>query len=216
MDSISTEINITSPIEKIDTPCDDYTQRLEEATYEWLARQDRSKHPEGSFDNKRRWYPDSAERQSCCNSIREPSAAYPYSLMLHCRTVRHLALRYNVRLADLQRRAKEIRPPVREGGNDYYKAVAVVDERYLSIYDGQTEYRFGETTSSRPRQEHGGGIYVYPTYQQAMNASVPSTSALLDAPRAILRVKADGAYCRYDNGKLAFARVTPIEVATTQ
>jgi len=49
----------------------------------------RSRHPHGSFDNAGRWYPDN--ELECCQSIRSPSRSWPHSLLLHCRTVKHVA-----------------------------------------------------------------------------------------------------------------------------
>jgi hypothetical protein len=44
--------------------------------------------PDGSFDKQGRWYPDI----QCphCASIRAPSRAFPYSLLVHCRTAKHV------------------------------------------------------------------------------------------------------------------------------
>jgi len=56
----------------------------------YKARQERIEHPYGTFDRKRRWYPDDNEKCSCCDKIRSPSVAYPYSLLLHCRTKVHI------------------------------------------------------------------------------------------------------------------------------
>lgn len=47
----------------------------------------------------------------------------------------------------------------------YYKVVAVVGERFFSIYDGTTEYRLGETLHSPCREGHRGGLYVSHTLQ---------------------------------------------------
>lgn len=111
-------------------------------------------------------------------------------------------------------RAEYVKPSEgrREGGEHYYKAVAVDGERLLSIFDGRTEYRLGETLVEPVRKGHGGGFYVYPSLADALEVDVPSNSALRRAPRAIIRVRAEGQYTRYDNGKLAFSRVTPLEV----
>lgn len=104
-------------------------------------------------------------------------------------------------------------PARREGGDTYYKAVAVADDgRLLSLFDGETEYRIGETLRERAGQGHTGGYYAYPTIEAARDAAVPDSSVLRDAPRAILRVRTEGSYCRYDNGKLAFSALTPLEV----
>lgn len=56
----------------------------------WKSRKDRKTHPVGQFDRKKRWLPDTTEECSCCAEIRYPSAAYPYSLMTHCRTKEHV------------------------------------------------------------------------------------------------------------------------------
>ena len=62
----------------------------------YLDRQASRTHPRGDTDNAGRWYPNSTERQDCCNAIREPSRAWPWSLMHHCHTVVHVAHLFNV------------------------------------------------------------------------------------------------------------------------
>lgn len=54
-------------------------------------RRDREENPAGQFDRQKRWYPTDHEAASCCRTVRTPSAAYPYSLLVHCRTKKHLA-----------------------------------------------------------------------------------------------------------------------------
>jgi len=58
----------------------------------WESRLNRESHPDGEFDKAGRWWPDEGERQECCEYIRSPSRAYPYSLMVHCRSREHVAL----------------------------------------------------------------------------------------------------------------------------
>lgn len=191
------------------------TDALTQATATYLARKDRTAHPTGEFDKRGRWYASATESQSCCAGIRTPSAAYPYSEMIHCRTIEHVAALHGVEAAALRRAVRAARPPARprrEGGDDYYKAVALVDGRLLSIYDGDTEYRVGETLSEPAHQGHGGGYYAYATPEQAALADVPSDSTLRDAPRVIIRVRGEGSYCRYDGDKLSFSRLTPLEI----
>ena len=145
--------------------------------------------------------------------VRSPSVAYPNSLMTHCRSIGHIANLHGVSASALRSRiAQDRKATQREGGDSYYKAVAAVDGKHLSIYDGCTEYKIGATIADRARQDHEGGIYVYATEQEARRAQVPDLSDLLDAPRAVLRVRAEGPYCRYENGKLAFSKVTPLAV----
>lgn len=62
----------------------------------YVNRQNRAIHPLGHTDSGGRWYPDRSERCECCNMIREPSRRWPYSLMIHCRTARHIARLYDV------------------------------------------------------------------------------------------------------------------------
>jgi hypothetical protein len=78
-------------------------QREIDAAREYLARQSRSRHPDGDFDKKKRFYPSDRERQDCCSRIRRPSAAWPFSLMVHCRTLPHVARLYGVSEAGVRR-----------------------------------------------------------------------------------------------------------------
>ncbi|MEO8287111.1 MAG: hypothetical protein ABI670_11830 [Chloroflexota bacterium] len=188
------------------------TPKLKAAVETYRALQDRSKHPDGYFDEIGRWYPSDDEFQDCCGKIGSPTKKFPYSYMLHCRTAVHVAHRHGVAVADLKHQILRKHPAKREGGNTYYKAVALVDGRYLSIFDGVTEYKIGETTVDRARQKHQGGIYCYDNLDQALSADVPPSAALRSADRVVLRVRAEGSYCRYPGGKLAFSRVTPLEV----
>lgn len=58
------------------------------AIKEYNARQNRSSHPAGEFDKKGRFY--LSEVCDCCKGIRSPSAAYPYSQMVHGRSAKHI------------------------------------------------------------------------------------------------------------------------------
>jgi hypothetical protein len=75
---------------------------------------------------------------------------------------------------------------------EYYKAVAVVEGRFFSIYDGTTEYQLHQE-SHNPR-----GIWVCPdlfSMVQHTRRSLPRRSRLLEAPRATIRLlgwNADG------------------------
>jgi hypothetical protein len=201
-------------------------QKLQAAYETYLARQDRSQHPDGRCDNGGRWYPSENEQQQCCRGIRSPSRSYPWSLMTHCRTLDHVAHVCGVDPTALRAHKREVECPERErkaaearerrAATVYYKAVAVADDgRLLSIFDGETEYRLGETLHETARPGHNGGYYVYETRTAAEDAEVPSDSALRDAPRAIIACHVAGKCIRYDWGKLAFSRVTPLEVVPT-
>ena len=56
----------------------------------YTARQARTEHPDGTFDKGLRWNPSEDERCECCGSVRTPSRAYPWSMMAHCRTRKHV------------------------------------------------------------------------------------------------------------------------------
>lgn len=190
---------------------------LTEAAQEYLDRRARKVHPAGSFDNAGRWYPHDDERQECCSAVRSPSRSYPYSYMVHCRTIGHVAHLYGVDEASLRQQVRDLSPrqPAQRRAGTHYKAVAVVNGRYLSIYDGQTEYALGQELRQTAHQGHGGGYYVYPTAQEAALADVPDDSAYRHAEWIVLAVECAGSYCRYSNGKLAFSRLTPVAVAMT-
>lgn len=51
----------------------------------------RTYRPSGKTDNGGRWYPSTGEKRECCNLIREPSRAFPWSLYKHCNSVKHIA-----------------------------------------------------------------------------------------------------------------------------
>jgi hypothetical protein len=55
----------------------------------------------GKKDKGGRWYPSEEERCSCCNTIREPSRAFPWGLWKHCQTKKH------VRNFVIEKKAKE-------------------------------------------------------------------------------------------------------------
>lgn len=69
----------------------------------YIARQQRREHPAGKFDNAGRWQPSAAERCDCCDRVRTPSRAYKYSLMVHCRTMAHIANLYGVSVQDVRK-----------------------------------------------------------------------------------------------------------------
>ncbi|MCB0043191.1 MAG: hypothetical protein KDD75_06265 [Caldilineaceae bacterium] len=189
------------------------TATLEQAARTFIARRDRTAHPTGKFDNAGRWYPSEAETCDCCSAVRSPSRAHPFSYMVHCRTLKHVANLYGVNESDLRKEVRRLDPPAkptREGGDRYYKAVKrTADGRLVSIHDGSTEYRLGEEMQEAARQNHGGGFYAYATQREAesfaRNAGVDNA--------VILRVEGSGQYCRYQS-KLAFSRMIPIEIVS--
>lgn len=77
------------------------------AAIEYLRLKTRAINPDGVFDRYMRWTP--SHRLSCCESIRRPTAAYPYSLMTHCRTAVHVATAHGIPMIDLRRAVKTAR-----------------------------------------------------------------------------------------------------------
>lgn len=75
----------------------------ERARQLYEARQARCEHPAGSYDRQGRWYPNEGEEQECGKAIRSPSRAWPHSLMMHCRSLKHCR-----NLVEAQIREKEV------------------------------------------------------------------------------------------------------------
>ena len=85
------------------------------------------------------------------------------------------------------------------GGNHWLppqctQTVAVVDATgggggrsdLVSVFDGRTRYVVGATTRAAPG---AGGLYAYASVREALGGRFPRQSALVDAPRALLRVE---------------------------
>lgn len=66
------------------------TEQAFQAEETYKRRQARAEHPDGSFDKAGRWFPSTSEQRACCQTIRTPSRRWAYSLMLHCRTRKHV------------------------------------------------------------------------------------------------------------------------------
>lgn len=70
------------------------------AALEYIDLRDRATHPKGSFDSGGRFY--LTEKKFCCSGIRRPSAAYPFSEMLHGRSADHVAAKHAVDAAGVR------------------------------------------------------------------------------------------------------------------
>lgn len=190
-----------------------YNDRVIEAAREYIARKERKVHPDGYFDKQGRWYPSEKEELTCCKQIREPSRAWKYSVIKHCRSVDHVSRLYGVLKSDIRKYIKSgILPEVEEGY--YYKLVAVVDYKYFSTCDGKTKYDIGITLKEEAEPDHGGGYYVYKTIKEAKNAVFPSDSILIKETKVILKVKCGGNYCKYENGKIAFSEIKAVQLVS--
>lgn len=107
----------------------------------------------------------------------------------------------------------------------YYKAVAVVGDdapegeggaRFLSIYDGTTQYRIGvdlhQPMNEDDLGETCGGFFCYANVAEVFSAIVPSSSALKHAPRAVIKCLGWGTRRRFPNGKVAVEHLRPLSI----
>lgn len=93
----------------------------------------------------------------------------------------------------------------------YYKLVAKLHGKYLSIFDPSVEYKINTELVEKALPDHKGGYYVYATPKEAVFADVPcKPGGLFMAPRTVLKVQAWGDFVVYDNGKLSFSHIVPI------
>ena len=187
----------------------------QEAAELFLARKDRKVHPDGDFDRAGRWYPSESEKCDCCSGIRSPSRSYPYSYMVHCRTKAHVSCLTGIPVKDINAALRNLQggKTVKKACNNgiAYKKLAVENGRLVSVYDGSPWYLRQERVDAA-KQNHSGGLYVYETRFEALHAPFPEDSSHRDHPKVIVKVKVSGKYCRYEHGKLAFSRVTPLTV----
>ena len=84
-----------------------YPETADEILPVFESRKNRASHPAGTTDKGGRWYPAQGEHASCCDAIRSPSRAHPYSYMVHCRTHKHIETWYNEHVVQ-PRRARKI------------------------------------------------------------------------------------------------------------
>lgn len=66
----------------------------------YVARKHRHEHPHGRWDRGGRWWPHDSERCACC-TVRTPSRAHPWSLMLHCRSFEHVCNLFGLTEAEI-------------------------------------------------------------------------------------------------------------------
>jgi len=98
-----------------------------------------------------------------------------------------------------------------------YKIVAVKDGKYLSLFDGKTEYKIGERLEQPAKRGHQGGYYVFRNFSDLMEGDIPLPSnAELRywTERATLYVAYGGKIVKYKN-KIAASWVKPLYVVET-
>lgn len=99
------------------------------------------------------------------------------------------------------------------GGRDYFKCVAVVGGRHLSVYDGVTEYVRGETLRQEFVEGATSGFFVFRSVAEAAACRFPGESRLPRTPRAVLRVGVGGRVREAASGALVVEEVTVRDVA---
>jgi len=97
------------PVSAAVAPAADQAALLEQAAREYMRRQARASDPDGTFDKGGRWWPEDHEECACCEYIRRPSRAWPYSWLVHCRTAEHVASLYEVNKTEMMRIVRSLR-----------------------------------------------------------------------------------------------------------
>ena len=82
------------------------TEKLRKTAERVVDLRTRRAHPNGTFDGGGRWFPD--ESLACCKMIREPSRAHPYSLLVHQRSLVHLAFATGYSISTLRIAARRV------------------------------------------------------------------------------------------------------------
>ena len=96
-------------------------------------------YPDGHFDRGGRWYPSEEERCACCEGIRSPSRAFPYSLLKHCSRKKHyinLCEKLGQKPPEFK---KAPRKPVDERNG--WKVLVSIDGKFYSPWSLEAEHR---------------------------------------------------------------------------
>ena len=102
-----------------------------------------------------------------------------------------------------------------------YKRVAINNQgKFVSIFDGMTEYTLGEVVHNTPKKcpdyddicEYGG-IFVHRTIEKANTQKYPTNSQAIEYPRVTLKGEYWGKV--NENGKIATEYFRPMEVIKT-
>ena len=91
-----------------------------------------------------------------------------------------------------------------------YKKVARLGDQLFSVFSAE-EYKLGSTYRQAVQEWHGGGFYSYRTVGEAEAAEFPPSSALLDAPTAIVEVEVWGRTIEYGK-KRAHTYMRPTQI----
>ena len=97
-----------------------------------------------------------------------------------------------------------------------FKFVAIDDAgRFVSIFNGTTEYKVGQTVSQEVRAGHKSGLYVCESILDLLKVGpLPSRSAMARAPWAVMEGVAWGSKLRYNelgSSKVAITHIVPMK-----
>ena len=84
------------------------TAALRTAAQRYIDLKARRVHPDGSFDKHNRFYLADEESHECCSKIKPPSRNFPFSYMLHARTMVHVATAFHIELPRLKWAVKRL------------------------------------------------------------------------------------------------------------
>eukprot|EP00195_Chlamydomonas_chlamydogama_P014328 CAMPEP_0202913864 /NCGR_PEP_ID=MMETSP1392-20130828/61649_1 /ASSEMBLY_ACC=CAM_ASM_000868 /TAXON_ID=225041 /ORGANISM="Chlamydomonas chlamydogama, Strain SAG 11-48b" /LENGTH=302 /DNA_ID=CAMNT_0049605293 /DNA_START=34 /DNA_END=939 /DNA_ORIENTATION=+ len=110
-------------------------------------------------------------------------------------------------------------PVVLEEKTTFYKVVAAGGDSLVSVFDGSTKYRLAKWTHTA----HGAAswppvyacFYAYETLEEAVRAKFPLDSCLLDSPKVLIKVEAQGcAYLHAPSRTWALSQVYPTDIIT--
>ena len=91
----------------------------------------------------------------------------------------------------------------------FYKAVAKIEGRFFSVFDGMTEFKLGERIEREQCHGRKAAFFVHTSAEAARIAQFPESSKALHEARAILLVRSD-ARPRHVHGKVMLWEFTPL------
>lgn len=106
--------------------------KIYEAVIEYFARKERRTHPAGEFDNIGRFF--ISEGCLCCYSLCRPTRTHLYSQMIHGRSLKHVAYKYQVsEYMKIVRRAKWVYEKIGDDACQAYLASNKVRDCIMAI-----------------------------------------------------------------------------------
>lgn len=97
-----------------------------EVAVEYLKMKNRRLHPYGSIKNGK-WYPTEKEHAACCDKVRQPTRSYPWALMTHCRSLKHICTLHGVDITKVRFLLSDKGLPLLIGLNDPWINLYIAD-----------------------------------------------------------------------------------------